>query len=125
MVFDLLGDYTLKRERRTQAFLETAFRFRGGLVLSYRWFVLGVGFGRSDWRRFRLIISLVGVRCWFWTFRLAVASSYPIVGWRRVLVLDVPIWRRLRLIISLVRVRCWFRTSRLAVVSSYPFLGAP
>ena len=29
---------------------ETAFRFRGGLALSYRWFVLRVGFGRSDWQ---------------------------------------------------------------------------
>ena len=31
-----------------------SFRFRGGFVLSYRWFVLGVGFGRSDWRRYRV-----------------------------------------------------------------------
>ena len=33
---------------------ETAFRFRVGLVLSYRLFALGVGFGRSDWQRFRV-----------------------------------------------------------------------
>ena len=40
----------------------------GGFVLSYRWFALGVGFGRSDWRWFRV----------------------NNVGPRSVLVLDVP-----------------------------------
>ena len=54
MALDLLGDYTPKRERRIQAFLETDFRFRGGLVLSYRCFALCVGFGRSDWQWFRV-----------------------------------------------------------------------
>ena len=54
MAFDSIGNYALKRERRSQAFLETDFRFRGGLVVSYRCFVLGVGFGRSDWQWFRV-----------------------------------------------------------------------
>ena len=36
------------------------FRFRGGLVLSYHWFALGVGFGRSDWQRSR--VNNVGPR---------------------------------------------------------------
>ena len=45
------------------------FRFRGGFVLPYRWFALGVGFGRYVWRRFRLILALVHLRCWFWRFR--------------------------------------------------------
>ena len=31
-----------------------SFRFRGDFVLSYRRFALGVGFGRSAWRRFRV-----------------------------------------------------------------------
>ena len=38
---------------RSQSFLETAFRSRGGLALSYRWFALGVGFGRSVLQQFR------------------------------------------------------------------------
>ena len=58
------------------------FRTRGGFVLPYRWFVLGVGIGRSTWRRFRFILSLVRVGCWFLTFRLALVSLYPAVGSR-------------------------------------------
>ena len=56
--------------------------FGGGFVLSYRWFALGVGLGRYVWRWFRLILSLVGVRCWFRTLCLAAVSSYPIAGSR-------------------------------------------
>ena len=37
-----------------------SFRFRYGFVLSYRWFALGVGFGRPDWRPFR--VNNVGSR---------------------------------------------------------------
>ena len=37
-----------------------SFRFRGGFVLSYRWFASGVGLGRSDLRRFR--VNNVGPR---------------------------------------------------------------
>ena len=44
MSFDLLWNYARKRERQIHASLETDLRFRGGLVLSYRCFVLGVGF---------------------------------------------------------------------------------
>ena len=38
------------------------FRFSGGFFLSYRWFALGVDFGRYLWRRLRFILSLVRVR---------------------------------------------------------------
>ena len=41
-------------------------------------------------RWFRLILSLVGVRCCFWTFHLTVVSSYHIVRPRQMLLLDVP-----------------------------------
>ena len=69
--------WPILKPRQNPAFYskkETAFRFRGGLVLSYRLFALGVGFGRFDWQWFRIILSLVRVRCWFLTFRLAAAS---------------------------------------------------
>ena len=50
--------------------------FGGGFVLPYLWFALGVGLGRYVWRRFRIILSLVRVRCWFRTlcWRLFVLS---------------------------------------------------
>ena len=54
--------------------------FGGGFVLSNRWFASGVGFGRSLSQRFRLVMSLFRVRCWFWTLRLAAVSSYRFVG---------------------------------------------
>ena len=43
--------------------------WRGGFVLSYRRLALGVAFfwPSSLARWFRLILSLVGVRCWFRT----------------------------------------------------------
>ena len=42
-------------------------------------------------RRFRAILSLVRVRCWFWTFRLTAVSVYLVIGSASVLVSDVPI----------------------------------
>ena len=36
-------------------------------VPSYRSFALSVGFGRSVWRWFRLILLSVRLRRWFWT----------------------------------------------------------
>ena len=63
------GFWPILKPPLIQVFLETAFRFRGGLVLSYRWFALCVGFGRSNF---------------------AAVSSYHIVGSRQVLLLDVP-----------------------------------
>ena len=50
---------------RSQTLPETAFQ-SGCLVLSYRRFASGVGFGRPVWRP-RLILSSVRRRCWFWT----------------------------------------------------------
>ena len=41
----------------TEALLETDCRFRGGLVLSYRRFVIVVGFGRSDRQWFRVNVG--------------------------------------------------------------------
>ena len=41
--------------------------FGGGFVLAFRLSASSVAFGRSFWRRFRLIHSLVRLRCWFWT----------------------------------------------------------
>ena len=83
MAFDLLGAYTLKRDRRIQAFPRNAFPLsRGAAVSPYPIFgsryVLVSDVPIS--RRFRLIVSLVRVRCWFWTARLALVSSYPFVG---------------------------------------------
>ena len=48
--FDFLWNYTLKRERRAQTYLETAPRHRrgGSFVLSYRPFALRAGFERPN-----------------------------------------------------------------------------
>ena len=64
----------------------------GGFVLSYRWLALGVAFFWTSRlaRRFRLILSLVGVMCCFWMSRLTVVSAYHIVGSRQMLILDFP-----------------------------------
>ena len=99
-------------------------RLSGGFVLSYRWFALGVGFGRCVWRWFRLILSLVLVRVSFgrsvWRrFRFIISLVRVRVSFGRY------VWRRLRLILSFVRVRCRFWTFLLAVVSSYPLVGSP
>ena len=85
--------------------------FGGGLVLSYRPFALGVGSGRFFWRRFRLILSFVRLRCWFWTFRFrggfALSYLWFVVG----VGFGRSGWRWFRLILSLVRLRRWFWTS--------------
>ena len=95
--------------------------FRGGFVLSFRRFVLGVGYGRHSklipGKRLRHILLFVRVKCWFRTFLLAAVSSYSLVGSPLVSVLDVPLSRWFRLILSLVRLRCWFWTSHPIVRS--------
>ena len=87
MAFDLLGNYTPTRERQIHASLATDLRFRGGVALSYRCFLLGVGFlvvlfGGGfvlSYRRFAL-----GFRLGRSNF--AADPSYPFVGAPEVLV---------------------------------------
>ena len=50
--------------------------------------------------------SLVRVRGWFWTLRLAAVARYRIVGLGRY------VWRRVRLTPPLLNVRCRFRKLR-------------
>ena len=38
----------------------------GGFVVSYSWLALAVGFGRSTWRRFGLILTAARLRGWLW-----------------------------------------------------------
>ena len=79
-------------------------------ALGYFWFVSGVGFGRSVRRWFRLILSLVRLRCRFWTSRLRGGFALEYIWfafWRW-------FWTSLLAAVSFypssVRLRCWFRT---------------
>ena len=75
--FDLLRNYALRKETARRFRLILSFvgvrcwfstsLFRGGSVLSYRRFAQGVAFGRPDWRRYRLILTMARLMCRFWT----------------------------------------------------------
>ena len=111
MAFDLLWNYTLKRERHIQAFSS--------------WSELGVRFGRPVWRRFRFILSLVRLRCWRldvitsasqkalefhrWANLVGIMSCDLLRNYtlkRESVRFGRAVWRRFRFMLSLVRLMC-------------------